>query len=182
MSDPTSPPALVDDRPRFRWVVPLFVGLSLGAVVGILITFVAVSGRSSGSMIVTNFDMRRVLSNSTTEQLSIQDSSTNLGRDSYNPVDGGTSVRRRIEVSGTLSNPADAGNLANKLKTQVEAEINRHGAYSSGSGSSSSSSGTRTRFVSESTFYKGSNRGQVDIVFHSVDNQVHVVILIHEPR
>jgi hypothetical protein len=182
MSDSPTQSILPDDQPRFRWVVPLFVGLSAGAVVGIVITFAALSGRGSGSMVVVQFDMRRVLSQTTTEQLSIQDSSVNIGRDSYNPVDGGTSVRRRIELSGVIRDPAEASNLANKLKTQVEAEITRHAAYTSGGGSTSSSSSKECRFVSETAFYKGSNRGQVDLIFHSNDRQVHVLILIHEGR
>jgi len=131
---------------------------------------------------VTKFDMHRVLSQTTSEQLTIQDSSVNLGLDSYNPVDGGTSIRRRIELTGTIRDPAEASTIANKLKAQIEAEIARHGAYTSGGGSSSSSSDTRVHFLGESSFYKGSNRGQVDIVFHSNDRQVHAVILIHEGR
>lgn len=182
MSDSPPQSVPIDDRPRFRWLVPLGLGISLGAVLGIVITFAALSGRSSRSMMVMQFDMNRVLAQTTSERLSIQDSTVNIGRDSYNPVDGGTSVRRRIELSGTITNAADAGNLANKLKTQVEAELMRHGAYTSGGGSSSSSSDTRTHFTSETSFYKNNNRGQIDIVFHSNDRQVSAVILIYEGR
>ncbi len=182
MSESPAPPALVDDRPRFRWAAPLFIGISLGAVVGILITFIALSGHSSGSMVVTQFDMRRVLAQITSEPINFQDSSTNIGRDSYNPVDGGTSVRRRLEFNFTLRDPAEASNFASKLKAQVEAEIQRHASYTSGGGSSSSSSPKECRFTSESGYYKGSNRGQVDIVFHSREHQAHAVILIYEGR
>ena len=181
MSESHEAPSHVDP-PRFRWVGPLCIGLSAGAVVGILITFAALSGRSSSAMMVMQFDIRRVLSQTTSDQLTIQDSTVNLGRNSYNPVDGGTSLRRRIELTGVIRDPNEASNLANKLKAQVEAEIARHGANTSGGGSSSTSSAKETRFVGESSFYKGNNRGQVDIVFHSVESRVHVVILIHEGR
>jgi hypothetical protein len=182
MSDSSAQPVPPDDRPRFRWVVPLFIGVSIGAVVGILVTFTAFRSRSSSAMMVTSFDVRRALAGTAAEQFSVQDSSVNIGSDSYNPIDGGTSVRRRIELTGSIRDPAEAGNLASKLKSQVEAEVARHGTYTSGGGSSSSSSNREVRFTSESGFYKGSNRGQVDFIFHSNDRQVHAVILIHEGR
>jgi hypothetical protein len=183
MSDSPTRTVHTGSGPQFRWVAPLFIGLSAGAVVGIIVTFVAVSGRSSSSMMVQKFDIQRALGQAGSEGLSMtQDSSVNLGRDSYNPVDGGTSVRRRIELSGVIRDPADASNLANRLKAQIDAEIARHGVYTSGGGSSFLSSGKESRFTAESSFYKGNNRGQVDIVFHANDRQVHVIILIHEGR
>lgn len=175
-----SPPR--EGRTRLRWVAPLFVGISLGAVIGIIITFAALRSRGSSPMVVTNFDMRRVLTQTTSEQFTLQESSVNIGSDSYNPVDGGTSIRRRYEINGVIRNPAEASTFASTLKSQIEAELMRHGAYTSGGGSSSSSSNDRCRFVGETGFYRGTNRGQVDIVFQSIDRQVNVVILIHEGR
>ena len=186
MSAPEPHARYDDPPPRFRWVPPLMVGLTFGAVAGMLITFVVwrlTARPEAGSLLAQRLDLRRVVTTAAPQgELHVStDATSPIGRRTTSANTAGA-VHRRVILQGNLpTEKADAVRRA--LDNELRAEINRMGGSQSGSGSSTSSGPTEYRATEELTYYTSDGRqGHIDLVFDVRSNIANVLIILTEAR
>lgn len=185
MSAPEPYPPYDDLSPRFRWVPPLMIGLTFGAVAGMLVTFAVqrVTTKPGVELLAPHIDIRRVVTAAAPQgELGVStDTTLQIGRRnvSTNTADA---VRRRVLLQGSVT-PDRADALRRALDAALQAEIGRQGGSQSGSGSSTSSGLTHYRAIEEVSYYTRDGRqGHIDIVFDVQGNTANVVIILTEAR
>lgn len=180
---PVSSPSDHEPPPRYRWVAPLFIGVALGAVLGggVTFTMMALSIKSRGDLVAKQFDVRRVVAGMPGDVHVNGDSTNDLG--SYGRRGTSTAIRRRIELVGQVPADTNLSTLANQLKTQVDAELNQAGSYSTGGGSSTSSGGNEFHGSFESTYYtRDGRRGQMDLQIEARGTSFRATLLLFEAK
>jgi hypothetical protein len=186
-AEPRPYPTYAPDPPsRFRWVPPLCLGIALGGLIGCVATFAVLElGKRSRSdeLVAERFNTSNVL-NAVPGAESVTfvvDMTKPLGRYDGRP-DSGSGVRRLIRLQGSILKDADPGNLGTQLQTQINAELSRQGAFTSG-GSSSSSSGGEYRLDEEKGYHtRDGRRGQLDLHLEIRNGQVHGFLILTEGR
>ncbi len=189
-TDPRPYPTYAPDPPsRFRWVPPLGLGVALGGLIGCLATFAILElGKRSGAteLVARQFNISNVINavpgTAAGNVTFSMDETTDLGR-----YDGdraaSSAAHRRMLITGSLPKGTDAGTFAQQLATQIEAELNRLGAFKSGGSSLSESSGDTARETRETIYYtRDGRRGHLDLDLTVRNGRVQGTLIITEGR
>lgn len=177
-----------DPPSRFRWVPPLCLGIALGGLIGCLATFAVLElGKRSQSkeLVAEQFNISQVLNAvpGTGDVTFAGDTTAHLGQYYGGRSDSGSAVRRRIQLRGSIPKDGDPAAFARQLKTQIDAELSRQGAFTSGGSSGSSSGGNEARLTEETGYYtRDGRRGQLDLDVVVRNGQVEGTLILTEGR
>jgi hypothetical protein len=167
-TEPLPGPDPYDEPPsRLRWVVPAAIGLSIGILIGGAAIFIVMSLANrprTTELAAEKFDIQAVLTSTPgAEDVSPGNNSTDYLGTMGRRMNSGTAVHRRITLSGSVRSTTDVSSLGQTLKAQIDAELSRHGAFTSGGGSSTTSGGNEYTHKWDSSYYtRDGRRGCVD--------------------
>lgn len=188
-SAPRPYPTYAPDPPsRFRWVPPLCLGVAAGGLIGCLATFLVLElGKRSRTdeLAAQRFNISTVLNSvdGTGSVTFTADTTNELGNFYGGGSGNGSGVHRRIKLQGTLPKDTDPSAFTRQLKTAIDAELGRQGAFSSGGGSSTSSGGNEARHTEEAGYYtRDGRRGYLDLDVVVRDGRVEGTLIITEGR
>jgi hypothetical protein len=188
-SAPRPYPTYAPDPPsRFRWVPPLGLGIALGGLIGCLATFAVLElGKRSAAqeLAAERFNTSNVLNAvpGTGDVSFTGDTTNHLGQHYGGRSITGSAVHRRIKLQGSLPKDVDPAAFVRQLKAQIDVELNRQGAYTSGGTSSSSSGGNEARHTEETSYYtRDGRRGQLDLDVVVRNGRVEGTLTITEGR
>jgi hypothetical protein len=191
-SDPS--PDDYDDSapPRFRWGVPLVLGLAVGGLVGGLAMFATMRMSAerdrSASFVAEQFNFTQAVANTTgfADGNPVADSTAPLGAgEEYGSASAERSaVRRRLTLTRPLRPGAKAEEVGKEFRDQLDAEFARLGVRMTGGGSSASWDGRNEYQFSWDSGYvtRDGRRGRVDMEFDIRGGYAKVVLLLTEGR
>jgi hypothetical protein len=180
-------PESVDQRPRWRWVPPLFLGVAVGGLVGCLATLVLLMlSERPKDLIAERFNVANVSNGvrGTGVVAFTGDTTFDLGQ----PYGGGprhpeSAVYRRLLIQGTLTQPADAGTFCTQLEAQIIAEMSRHAGAVSTSGRSESASGNLKLHKRNYVYHAADGRmGHIELVLELHQDSILGLLGIVEGR
>jgi hypothetical protein len=182
-------PTYAPDPPsRFRWVPPLGLGVAVGGLIGCLATFAVLElgkrSRSNG-LAAERFSTANVLNgvDGTGDVTFTGDTTNYLGQYYSGRAGDGSAVHRRIQIQGSLPKGTDPGTFARQLKTAIDAELSRQGAFTSGGSSNSSAGGGEARQSEATSYYtRDGRRGCLDLDLVVRNGRVEGTLTITEGR
>jgi hypothetical protein len=168
-------------------VPPLCLGIAIGGLIGCVLTYtitVLAQRSNARELAAERFNISNVL-NAVPDTGSVTftgDDTETLGR-LTGRSGSGSGVRRRIQLQGSIPKGTNPDAFAQQLVAQIDAELNRQGAFQSGGSSSTSSGGNEARQTKDMSYYtRDGRRGFLDLELTVRNERVEGTLILTEGR